>query len=148
MPGPFNATYELLLQLIARYFSFGHETAQRRRVLAHTAVGLMFRVIQPLGLLFARLPIGPDHPDVTAGANFQLPYRASLLLPHRRAAWLRFVERLDELAAFADGVRPEALAPFLCRRRMGRDPPGFSGFEPPALEEPAQRVVDGVLCRS
>jgi hypothetical protein len=50
--------------------------------------------------------VGPDHPDVTAGANFQLPYRASFLLPHRRSAWLRFVERLEELAAFADGVRP------------------------------------------
>ena len=102
----FNAVYELLLQLIARYFAFGHETSQQRQVLAHTAVGLMFRAIKPLGLLLARLPVGPDHPDVTAGANFQLPYRASFLLPHRRSAWLRYVERLEELAAFADGVRP------------------------------------------
>ena len=102
----FNAVYELLLQLIARYFAFGHETAEQRQVLARTAVGLMFRAIKPLGLLLARLPVGPGHPGATAGANFQLPYRASFLLPHRRAAWLRFVERLEELAAFADGVRP------------------------------------------
>ena len=68
----FNAVYELLLQLISRYFAFGHETPQQRQVLAHTAVGLMFRAIKPLGLLLARLPVGPDHPDVTAGANFQL----------------------------------------------------------------------------
>jgi hypothetical protein len=102
----FNAVYELLLQLIARYFAFGHETSQQREVLAHTAVGLMFRAIKPLGLLLARLPVGPDHPDVTAGANFQLPYRSNFLLQHRRSAWLRFVERLEELAAFADGVRP------------------------------------------
>jgi hypothetical protein len=102
----FNAVYELLLQLIARYFAFGHETSEQRQVLAHTAVGLMFRAVKPLGLLLARLPVGPDHPDLTAGANFQLPYRASFLLPHRRAAWIRFVERLEELAAFADGVRP------------------------------------------
>ena len=65
----------------------------------------MFRAIKPLGLLLARLPVGPEHPGVTAGANFQLPYRANFLLPHRRAAWLRFVERLEELADFADGVR-------------------------------------------
>ena len=103
----FNAVYELLLQLIARYFAFGHETSEQRQVLAHTAVGLMFRAIKPLGLLLARLPVGPDHPGATAGANFQLPYRASFLLPHRRAAWLRFVERLEELAAFADGLRPQ-----------------------------------------
>ena len=102
----FNAVYELLLQLIARYFAFGHETAEQRQVLAHTAVGLMFRAIKPLGLLLARLPVGPHDPGVTAGANFQLPYRASFLLPHRRSAWVRFVERLEELAAFADGLRP------------------------------------------
>ena len=56
--------------------------------------------------MLARLPVGPDHPDVTAGANFQLPYRASFLLPHRSSAWLRFAERLDELAGFAAGLRP------------------------------------------
>jgi hypothetical protein len=112
--------YELLLQMIARYFAFGHETPEQRKVLAHSAVGLMFQAIKPLGLLIARLPVGPDHPDVTAnwvmttptiwemignttaaGANFQLPCRASFLLPHRRSAWLRFAERIDELAHFA-----------------------------------------------
>jgi hypothetical protein len=102
----FNAVYELLLQMIARYFAFGHETPEQRQVLAHAAVGLMFEAIKPLGLLLAALPVGPDHPGVTAGANFQLPYRASFLLPHRRAAWLRFAERLDELADFADRLQP------------------------------------------
>jgi len=102
----FNAVYELLLQMIARYFAFGHETSKQRQVLAHTAVDLMFGAIKPLGLLLAALPVGPDHPGVTAGASFQLPYRASFLLPHRRSAWLRFAERLDELAGFADGLLP------------------------------------------
>jgi len=104
----FNARYELLLQMIARYFAFGHETPGQRQVLAHTAVDLMFGAIKPLGLLLAGLPVGPDHPGVTAGASFQLPYRASFLLPHRRSAWLRFAERLDELAGFAAGLRPAA----------------------------------------
>src|SRR5690348_16403589 len=104
----FNAVYELLLQMIARYFAFGHETPGQRRVLAHAAMDLMFGAIKPLGLLLAGLPVGPDHPGVTAGASFQLPYRASFLLPHRRSAWLRFAERLDELAGFAAGLRPAA----------------------------------------
>jgi Ferritin-like len=104
----FNAVYELVLQMIARYFAFGHETPGQRQVLAHAAVGLMFGAIKPLGLLLARLPVGPDHPGVTAGANFQLPYRASFLLPHRRSAWLRFAERAGELAAFAAGLDPPA----------------------------------------
>jgi hypothetical protein len=101
----FNAVYELLLQMIARYFSFGHETPEQRQVLASAAVDLMFGAIKPLGLLLAALPAGPDHLDVTAGASFQLPYRASFLLPHRRSAWLRFAERLDELATFAASLQ-------------------------------------------
>jgi hypothetical protein len=104
----FNAAYELVLQMIARYFAFGHETPGQRQALAHAAVGLMFDVIKPLGLLLARLPVGPDHPGVTAGANFQLPYRASFLLPHRRSAWFRFAERLDELAAYGASLHPPA----------------------------------------
>jgi hypothetical protein len=47
----FNAVYELLLQMIARYFAFGHETPEQRKVLAHAAVGLMFRAVKPLGFL-------------------------------------------------------------------------------------------------
>jgi hypothetical protein len=97
----FNAVYELLLQMIARYFAFGHESTEQRAVLADTAVDLMFTAIKPLGLLLAGMPVGPEHPGATAGANFQLPYRGNFLLPHRRAAWIRFAERLDDLAAFA-----------------------------------------------
>jgi hypothetical protein len=102
----FNAVYELVLQMIARYFAFGHETPEQREVLAHAAVDLMFSAIKPLGLLLAGLPVGFDHPGATAGANFQLPYRASFLLPHRRSAWFRFSERLDELATFAADLDP------------------------------------------
>lgn len=102
----FNSVNELLLQMIARYFAFGHETPEQRQVLASTAVGLMFGAIKPLGLLLAQLPVGPQHPTATAGASFQLPYRANFLLPHRRSAWIRYAERLEELAVFADGLHP------------------------------------------
>jgi len=102
----FNAAYELVLQMIARYFAFGHETPEQRATLAHAAVALMFEVIDPLGLLLAELEIGPEHPGLTAGANFQLPYRGNFLLPHRRSAWIRFVERLDELSSFASDIVP------------------------------------------
>jgi len=36
----------------------------------------------------------------------QLPFRASFLLPHHRATWIRFGERLDELSTFARGLSP------------------------------------------
>ena len=100
----FNAVYDLLLQMIARYFAFGHETDEQRHVLADTGITLMFVAIKPLGLLLARLPVGKDDPGLTAGANFQLAYRASFLLPHRRSAWIRFCERLDEVAAATDAI--------------------------------------------
>lgn len=102
----FNGVYELVLQMIARYFAFGHETPAQRAVLAQSAVDLMFEAIEPMGLLLSALPVGPEHPGVTAGATLQLPYRASFLLPHHRATWIRFSERLDELATFARGLSP------------------------------------------
>jgi len=104
----FNAVYDVLLQMIARYFAFGHETDEQRHVLADVGITLMFVAIKPLGLLLARMPAGADHPDVTAGANFQLAYRASFLLPHRRSAWIRFSERLDEIAEALDAVGADA----------------------------------------
>jgi hypothetical protein len=100
----FNVVYDLILQIVVRYFAFGEETDEQLAILADTAVGLMFVAIKPLGLLLATLPIGPEHPSVNAGANFQLAYRSSFLLPHRRSAWIRFSERLDEAADFADGI--------------------------------------------
>jgi hypothetical protein len=100
----FNAVYELLLQIIARYFAFGHETAKQRALLAEIAVNLMFQAINPLGNLLAHLEVGPEHSGLTAGANFQLPYRSNFLLPHRRSSWIRFVERLSEIAAFARDI--------------------------------------------
>ena len=100
----FNAAYDLILQVIVRFFAFGDETDEQLKVLANVGVGLMFAAIKPLGLLLATLPIGPEHPGVNAGANFQLAYRSSFLLPHRRPAWIRFSERLDEVADFADTI--------------------------------------------
>ncbi len=100
----FDLVYDLVLQMLVRYFAFGHETDEQLDVLADGAVALMVRVIEPLGLLLATLPVGPDHPGATAGANFQLAYRSSFLLPHRRAAWIRFCERLDEAADFSEAI--------------------------------------------
>ncbi len=112
----FNVNYDLILQLLVRYFAHGGEDHERLELLAHTAVTLMFGAIKPLGLLLATLPVGPDHPGVTAGADFQLFYQKSFLLPHQRAAWIRFRERLDEAAEFADGiVGPEPVRTVLDR---------------------------------
>ena len=100
----FNVLYDLILQLLVRFFAHAGEDREQLGTLANTAVTLMFTAIKPLGLLLATLPVGAEHPGVTAGANFQLFYQKSFLLPHQRATWIRFTERLDEAAAFTDAI--------------------------------------------
>jgi ferritin-like protein len=100
----FNVVYDTVLQVLVRFFAHAGEDREQLGILSRTAVELMFAVIKPLGLLLAKLPVGVEHPGVTAGANFQLFYQKSFLLPHRRATWIRFAERLDETADFADGI--------------------------------------------
>ena len=100
----FNVVYDLILQMLCRFFAFGHETDEQSSALAHAAVGLMFGAIRPLGTLLASLPVGDNAPGMTAGANFQLAYKSNFLLPHRRVAWIRFSERLDEAATYAETI--------------------------------------------
>jgi hypothetical protein len=99
-----NVVYDLILQILCRYFAFGHESQEQSALLADTAVGLMFGATKPLGMLLAELPVSGDEADGTAGADFRLAYRANFLLPHRRVAWIRFAERLEEAADFADTI--------------------------------------------
>ena len=93
-----NAGYEVLLQLLARYFAHTDETEEDLDVLADVSVGLMFGVVKPLGALVTRLPIGIEHPGRTAGPMFELFYRSDYLLPHRDAAWAVMEERMRVLA--------------------------------------------------
>jgi hypothetical protein len=97
----FNVVYEVLLQVLYRLLSRIDETDAETAVLADVTVGLMYDAIEPLGNLLATLPVGPEHPDATAGAPFELFYQPDYLLPHHRAAWLLFAERLNDAASFA-----------------------------------------------
>jgi hypothetical protein len=96
-----NVTYEVLLQLLSRYFAHTDETPEQLAVLADVSVGLMYSAIKPLGTVVTTLPIGPDRPGVTAGPGFELFYQVDYLLPHREAAWVLMEERLRDAAAFA-----------------------------------------------
>jgi hypothetical protein len=93
-----NAVYEVILQLLARYFAHTDETKDHLSVLTAVTVGLMKSVIKPLGGLVTRLPVGPEHPGATAGPTFELFYATDYLLPHRDAAWLVMEERMRVLA--------------------------------------------------
>jgi hypothetical protein len=96
-----NVCYEVLLQLLSRYFAHADETPEQLGVLADVAVGLMFAAVKPLGSVVSTQPIGWDRPGVNAGPGFELFYEVDYLLPHRAAAWVLMEERLRDAAAFA-----------------------------------------------
>jgi len=93
-----NAVYEVILQLLARYFAHTDETDDQLGVLAEVAVALMKNVVKPVGGLVTRLPIGPEYPGRTAGPTFELFYGVDYLLPHRDAAWAVLEERMRLLS--------------------------------------------------
>ncbi|HEX4341633.1 MAG TPA: ferritin-like protein [Polyangiaceae bacterium] len=107
----FNVAYEVLLQVLSRFFSAVEETDEQRSALADVAVGLMFDVIGPLGRHLTELPAGPEYPGKTAGPSFELFYTSDYLFPHRRAAWILMEERLREAAAYGRRLTNAALEP-------------------------------------
>ncbi len=94
----FNVGYEILLQILERFFAHTEETDAQLKTLADATIGLMLRVIKPLGDLITGLPVGATHPGRTAGPSFELFYEDDYLMPHREAAWALLAERLDEAA--------------------------------------------------
>jgi hypothetical protein len=102
-----NAVYEVVLQLLARYFAHADESEEQLAVLARVASACMEHAIAPLGGIITGLPVGPEHPGRTAGPMFELFYATDHLLPHRSAAWALMIERLREVAEFAIRCRNE-----------------------------------------
>ena len=70
----FNAGYELTLHILTRYFTHTDETPEQLSTLSSAAIGLMTGVLRPLGVALSKLPAGPEHPDGTAGAAFEMYY--------------------------------------------------------------------------
>jgi Ferritin-like len=108
-----NAVYEVLLQLLSRYFAHTDETEEQLATLADVAVALMYVAIKPLGGLVTRLPIGTEHPGRTAGPSFELFYAVDYLLPHRAAAWTLMEERLRDVAELAMRCRDQCIPTFM-----------------------------------
>jgi Ferritin-like len=103
----FNVTYEILLQILYRFFAHTEETDEQLRTLADLAVTNMFILIEPLGQLITSLPVGPQYPGMMAGATFELFYETDYLFPHQQAAWILLEERLQEAADFARRIAAE-----------------------------------------
>jgi hypothetical protein len=100
----FNVSYEILVQILERYFAHTEETDGQLATLARAAITLMGGVLRPLGELITTLPVGPEHPGRNAGPSFELFYEDDDLLPHRESAWALLEERVRDAATFCVAV--------------------------------------------
>ena len=103
----FNASYGLAVQVLSRYYIHEHDRQEELQGLADAAVGIMSRVIEPLGVALTSLPIGPHFPGLTAGASFELQHR-EYLFPHREQALMVLQERAVELAEYTTRLERES----------------------------------------
>jgi hypothetical protein len=94
----FNLGYEVLLQVLNRFFTHTDETDEQLRTLVDTAFGLMTGVLRPLGRTLPRLPAGPSHLGRTAGPTFEMYYQFGNFVPWREPAWALLSERATMLA--------------------------------------------------
>src|SRR6266571_853616 len=92
-----NGLYEVMLQVLSRYYVHHGETPAELETLARTAKHLMNWVMRKLYPVLTALPIGPSHPGRTAGPTLEIVRPAYFVLPHREPAWKIINERLNIL---------------------------------------------------
>ncbi len=99
----FAAAYEVMLQILARYFAHTDEDEEQRYALKSAFLNLMPFVLSPIGKAITELPAGDGFPGKTAGPSFEV-FSDVALLPQMTSAWAYFRERLDEIAEACDSV--------------------------------------------
>jgi hypothetical protein len=90
--------YELVLQLLNRFFTHTDETEQQLSVLIGAAIDMMAGVLRPLAAALTTLPAGPPHDGRTAGFSFEVYYVLGNMVPWREPAWALLHERSAFLA--------------------------------------------------
>jgi hypothetical protein len=123
--------YELILQVLLRFFTHTDETDTQLGTLVHAAIGLMGKVLHPLGTELTTLPIGPAHPGHTAGFAFEMYYVMGNMTPHREPAWALLAERARILAHRCREIAAD-----------GNDGAHFGAIS--AIAEQAQTVADSL----
>jgi Ferritin-like len=93
-----TVAYELVLQLLTRFFTHTDETDEQLGTLTDGAIGLMADVVRPLGTALTKLPVGSEHGGRTAGFAFEMYYRMGNFVPWREPAWALLYERTSLLA--------------------------------------------------
>ena len=100
----FNASYEVLIEILIRFFMHSEETEEELQLLSNAGVDLMISVLVPVADTLTRLPAGARHPGKNAGPSFQF-FRSTTVLPHRDSAWLIFRERMQSMSRYCRGLQ-------------------------------------------
>lgn len=102
----FDASYQVMISMLVRFFGHGDDTDEERHVLLRTAFfPLMTLVVRPVGEILCEMPAFADEPDgARAGPGFGLGSDIDFL-PNRSPAWQYLTERLDAIADHADRSR-------------------------------------------
>jgi Ferritin-like len=143
--------YEVVLQVLSRYYIHQGETADEFDTLARTAKHLMNWVLREVGPVLTALPVGPSRPGRTAGPTFDIARPALFVLPHQDAAWKIIKERLDALERACTSLGQQAglgaLAPLASKlHAMSQDIATHIPTQPPgrgAPGKPADRPGGG-----
>jgi len=106
----FNASYEVLLQLLNRFFLQADTSNEGLSVLSEASIKMMVTVIRPLGKTITAMPVGPHRPGLTTGPTFEM-YQMNYLLPRGKAAWVVLHERLLELVGNASELSRKTNSP-------------------------------------
>jgi hypothetical protein len=104
--------YEMMLQLLNRFFTHTDETEPQLSTLIGAAIGTMRGVLRPLATALTTLPVGPLHQGRTAGFTFEMFYALGNMVPWREPAWALLHERMALLThrcAQITGGAPEAV---------------------------------------
>jgi hypothetical protein len=105
----FAAVYEIMLQVLARYFAHTDEDEEQLYVLKSAFLNLMPFVLSPIGNAVTQLPAGDGFAGKNAGPSFEV-FSDVALLPHKTSAWAYYRERLDEIAAACASVASDPRA--------------------------------------
>jgi hypothetical protein len=99
----FVALYEVMLQILLRFFAHTTESDEQLYVLKSAFINLMPFGISPLAKAITQLPAGVGYPGMNAGPSFEV-YADVQLLPQLSSAWIFFQERLQEIGLACDAL--------------------------------------------
>ncbi|ODG99862.1 hypothetical protein A4S05_36045 [Nostoc sp. KVJ20] len=99
----FVALYEIMLQILLRFFAHTEENEEQMYVLKSAFINLMPFGVSPLAKAITQLPASDKFPGMNAGPSFEV-YADVQLLPQMSSAWIFFQERLKEIAQACDAL--------------------------------------------